>query len=141
MDEAFGNAVDAAYGRHNPYLVAHTHIAVLSNISFEGALIVFDVSNVALGINRLVGVLQGAAEVCLEVVLVDPVAGFQVLTGMTNGVAVLDDVLTLFGILDEYFVTCWRVLIDSDLLAVDVDDVALLLGRQTYDHRVGGINF
>ena len=74
----------------------------------------------------MIRVFERAAEVGLEIVLVDPVAGLHVLTGMTDGVAVLDDVFAFFDVGDEYFVTCRSVLIQRDLLAVDGDDVALL---------------
>ena len=59
---------------------------------------------------------------------------------MTDGVAVLDDVLTFLDILDEYFVTCRGVLGQCDLLTIHLNDIALLLGGETYDNAVGGIN-
>ena len=52
---------------------------------------------------------------------------------MTDGVAVLDNVFTLLDVLNEYLVTSWSVLIHHDLLAVNADDVALLLGGETYN--------
>ena len=58
--QTLSNTVDAAYSRHNPYLVTHTNIAVLAYVALEGALLVLDVVDVALGINGLVGVLQRA---------------------------------------------------------------------------------
>ena len=47
---------------------------------------------------------------------------------MTNGIAVLDDVSTLGGILNEYFMTSWGILIKGYLLVVDNNHFALLFG-------------
>ena len=35
LGKAFCNAVDASYGRHNPYLVSYAHVAVLAFVAFE----------------------------------------------------------------------------------------------------------
>ena len=50
---------------------------------------------------------------------------------MSDRVAILHDVFTFFSVLDKYLVTGWCVLIDDDLFAVNVNDVALLFGGQT----------
>ena len=92
LGESLGNTIDTANSRYNPYLVAYTDIAILADISFEGALLVLDGQWL---VDGLVGVFEGSAEVGLQVVLVDPVAGFQVLTCMTDGIAVFDDVFAL----------------------------------------------
>ncbi len=140
VGHALGNAVDAAYSGHNPYLVAHANVAVLAYIALEGTALVLDMIDVALGVNGIVGIFQRTREVGLQVVLVHPVAGLHVLTGVTDWVAVLDDILTFFDVLDQYFMSCRGVLVHCDLLAVYLYDVALLLGGQTYYDRVSGIN-
>ena len=89
VGQSFGNAVDAAYRRYNPYFVTYAYITVLADVAPEGS--VLD-GNVKLLAHRLVRVLQRTAEVCLQVVFVHPVAGFHVLAGMADRVAVLDDV-------------------------------------------------
>ena len=137
VSQSFGNAVDAAYGRHNPYLVTHTHLTVLADIALEGTVLLFDVECF---INRLVGVFQCAGEIGLEVVFVYPLSSLQVLEGMTNGVAVLDDVLTLLLVGDENFVSCRRVLQNGNLFAVNFNDVTLFLFLQADDNGVGGVN-
>ena len=136
-----GNAVDAPNGGHNPYLVAYADIAVLAYVTLKSPLLVLDVVDVALGVHRLIGILQRSAEVRLEVVLVHPVAGLHVLTGVSDGVTILDNVLTLLDILDEYFVACGSVLVQDYLLAIDVNHFAFLLRLQADDNRVGGVNF
>ena len=45
---------------------------------------------------------------------------------MTDGVAILDNVLAFAYVLDEDFMASGCVLIDCDLFAVYVDDVTLL---------------
>ena len=141
MSQTLGNAVDATYSRHNPNLVAHAHVAVLADIALEGTALFLDMVDVTLGVNGLVGIFQRTREVGLQVVLVHPVAGLHVLTGVADGVAVLDDVLTLFDVLDQHFMSCRGVLVHCDLLAVYLYDVALLLGGQTYYDRVSWIDF
>ena len=59
---------------------------------------------------------------------------------MTDGVAILDDIGTFWGILDEYFVTSWCVLIDHHLQTVYLDNFSFLLGLKTYHHAVGGVD-
>ena len=123
VGKVFSNAVDAADGGHNPYLVTHADVTILANITLKGSVFVFDCKWF---VDRLIRVFERSAEVGLEIVLIDPVTGLHVLTGMTDGVAVLDNVFAFFDVGDEYFVTCRSVLIQRDLLAVDGDDVALL---------------
>ena len=137
VGEAFGNAVDAADGGHNPYFVAYADVAVLAHVTLKGSIFVFDGK---LFVDRLIRVFERAAKIGLEIVLVDPVAGLQVLAGVTDGIAVLDDVFTFFDVGDEYFVTSRSVLVQCDLLAVELNDVALLLRCETYNDTVGGIN-
>ena len=60
---------------------------------------------------------------------------------MSDGVSVLDDVLAFVDVFDEHFVTSGCVFGQDDLLAVYVDDVALLLGCQADDDAVGRVNF
>jgi hypothetical protein len=42
MTQLLGNAVNAAHGRYNPYLVTYTDISVLTDISLKGPVFVFD---------------------------------------------------------------------------------------------------
>ena len=131
-------AVDASQSRHYPYLIAHTHVAILTHIALKGTVLVFDGK---LLINRLVSIFERAGEVGLQVILVHPVASLQVFACMTNGIAILDDVLALLHIDNEHLVTGRCVLVQYDLFPVDLDDVALVLCLQANDNRIGRIDF
>ena len=48
--ESFGNAVHTAYGRHHPYLVAYTYIAILAYIALKGAVLILNAQFLAYGI-------------------------------------------------------------------------------------------
>ena len=89
----------------------------------------------------MIGIFKGTGEIGLQIVLIHPVASLQIYFGMSDGIAILDDVGTLGCILDQDLVSCRRVLIDGDLLAVDLNDVSLLFRLQTDYHAVGRINF
>ena len=111
VDQSLGNAVDAAYCGYNPNLVANTDIAVLAAIAHERAILALDAQFL---VDGMISVVQRSREISLQIVFVHPIAGFQILTGMADGIAVLDDVLTLLHVLDEYLVSCRCILIDGD---------------------------
>ena len=127
--QTLGNAIDAADSGNNPNLVTYADITILTNIALKGSLFVFYTKFL---VNRLICVFECARKIGLQIVLIHPIASFQVLTCMTNGVTILDDVFTLFNVLDKNFVASRRVLIDSDLFAIYFNDVTLFLGTQTY---------
>ena len=137
-DQSFGNAIHTAHGGYNPYLITHTHITVLTDITLERAVLLWDAKFFVYG---TIGVFEGTGEIRLQIVLVHPVACLQVGFGMSDGITILDDVGTLGRILDQDLVSCWCVLIDGNLLAVDLNDVSLLFRLQTDYHAVGRIDF
>ena len=53
LGQAFGNAVDAAHGGHNPYLIAHAHVAVLAAITLKGAVLFFDIKSLVYRVIRI----------------------------------------------------------------------------------------
>ena len=124
VNQALGNAVDAAHRGHNPYLVAHAHVAVLAAIALKGSVLVF---NAKFLVDRIVCVLERTAEIGLEVVLVHPVARLQVAARMADGVAVLDDVLALLDVAQQHLVACRHVLGQYDTFAANLNDVAFFL--------------
>ena len=137
LGKAFGDAVDTADGGYDPELVADTHITVLAAVATE--------SDVLMGYGEgfaywLVGVFEGARKVGLEVVLVHPLACTEVGDGMSDGVAILDDILTLAHIADEYLMACWGVLEQGDGSAVDQDGIASVQVLKTDDDAVGGMD-
>ena len=138
MDEALRNTIDASYSRNNPYLVAHANITVLANIAFKGALLVFDVQGLVDGV---VSIFQRTAEIGLEVVLMHPVARFQVLKSMADRVAVFDNIFALSGILDKDFMACRRILVHDDLSTVSIEMMSpfFLGARQTTTESAGFI--
>ena len=131
------HAIHAAHGRNYPNFVSHTYLAVLANIALEGAVLLLDVQ---LLIHRVVSIFQSTGKVGLEVVLVDPLTLFQVLLGMTDRVAVLDDVLAFRCIVDEHLMASRSVLQEGDVLAIHLDYIALLHGAQANHYRVGRVN-
>ena len=100
FSQSFGNTVDTAYGRYNPYLVAYTNVTIFAGISLKGSLLVFDIKRL---VYRVVCVFKRSAKIGLEIVFVDPVTCLQVLTGMTDGIAVLNDVFPLFDIVSQWW--------------------------------------
>lgn len=97
LGQVLGNAVDASYGRHNPYFVAYADVAVLALVAFEGALFLGDGEFLAHGV---VGVLESACKVCLEVVLVHPRSCFEGLACVADRVAVFDYVLAFLFVFE-----------------------------------------
>ena len=95
--QAFSDAIHTADGRHNPYFVAHADVAISTLVGFERTILV---GYAKFFVDRFVLVFQRTAEVGLQVVFVHPVACLHGLTGMTDRVAVFDDVVTLLNIFD-----------------------------------------
>ena len=114
-----------------------TRIAVLANIALEGAVLLQDVQ---LLIHRVVSIFQSTGKVGLEVVLVDPLTLFQVLLGMTDRVAVLDDVLAFRCIVDEHLMSSRSILQQGDGLTIYLNHFALLHWAQANHYRVGRVN-
>ena len=137
-DQPFGNAIHTAYGWYDPYLITHTHITVLTDIAFEGAVLLRDAQFFIYGV---VCVFEGTREIRLQIVLIHPVASLQIFLGMANGITIFDDVSTLGRIFDQNLMTCWCVLVDGNFLSVDLNDVSFLFRLQTDYHTVGRINF
>ena len=135
--EPFGDAIHAADGRHHPDLITHTDVAVLTNITLKGAVLFL---NAKFLVYRIVCVFECAGQIGLQVVLVHPVAGLQILTGVTDGIAIFDDVFSLFHVLDQYLVTCWCVLFDGNLLTVHLDNLSFFLRLQTDHYAICRIN-
>ena len=121
--QSLGNAVYTAYGRYNPYLVAHTYITVLTYVSLEGSVSFLDFK---LLVYRTVCVFKRSREIGLQIVLVDPFSGFHILAGMSDGVAVFDDILTLHDIAQQHLVACRYIFGKRNAGAVNFDDVAFL---------------
>ena len=138
LSQFLSNAVDTAYRGNNPYLITHTHITILTLIALEGAVLFLDGQFFA---NGVVGIFERTGKIGLQIILVDPVTGFQILTCMTDGIAVFDDVFSLFDIFDKNLVTGWCVLINNNLLAVCFDDFSFFLWLQADYHTVCRINF
>ena len=136
--QTLGDAVDTAHGGHNPHLVAYAHLAVLAHISVEGEVVV---GNVEFFIHRLVFVGQRAREVGLQVVLVHPFAGLEVVHGMSDGVAIFDDVFALGCVVDEHLVPGRCVLCQGDVFSVNVDLFSLVERAQANHYRVCRIDF
>ena len=53
INETLGNAVYTTYGRHNPYLIAHAYIAILTDITFKGTFFVFNLKRLVYRIIRI----------------------------------------------------------------------------------------
>ena len=136
--QAFGDAVHASHSRHYPYLVADAHLAVLAHISVEGLALMGYCQRLVHG---MVFVGQRAREVGLQVVLVHPFSGLQVMHGMSDRIAVFDDVVASGGVSDEHFVTHRCVLPQGNDGAIDVDLFALGEITQAHHHTVGGVDF
>ena len=60
---------------------------------------------------------------------------------MTNGITVLDDVLTLVLVGQQHLVTCGGILQNGDVLTIDGDDFSLTDRLQTDYYAVGWIDF
>ena len=58
VHQTLSDAVDAAYCRHYPYLVTDAHLSILTDVAFKGALLVFDVADVAFCIYGLIRIFQ-----------------------------------------------------------------------------------
>ena len=136
--QLFGNAVDTAHGWNDPYLVAGAYLAVVPHVALEREFLVFDVQFL---VDGAVSILQRAGKVGLQVVLVYPVAGLQVLPCVAYRVSVLDDVCTLRRVFDKYLMARRRILVYFDLSAVNIDCCAHCHGLQAHDDSVGRINF
>ena len=138
LDESLSDAIDAANGRHYPYLITHANVAVLADITIKGSVVVLDVK---FFVDRTICVLERTRQIGLEIVLIHPIASLQILLGVADGITVFDDVSTLWRILDQHFMPCGRVLINDNLTAIDIDDVTLFFRLQTDYDRVCRIDF
>ena len=105
--QALGNAVHTAHGGHNPHFVADSHFPILTAIALESAVIGGDIQ---LFIYRMVFIGERTRQIGLQVILVHPLSGLQVLACMSDGIAILDDISALRCIGDEHLMASRRVL-------------------------------
>ena len=135
--QLIGYAVHAAYGGDYPYLVAYAHLAIGAAVTLEGQL---PLGNVECYGVWLVGVVEQSREVGAHMVLVYPVALLHSLDGMSYGVAILDDVLTLGKVLQRHLMSCWDILVYVDGDAIYSDLLACLERFYGHGHIVGRID-
>ena len=105
--QSFGHTIDTSHSGDNPYFVPDSHLAVLTDISVECTMVGLHVS---LCFYRMIFVGKLTGQVCREVMLVHPLTSFQILTGMTNRVAVFDDAFAFLCISDKYLMTHGNIL-------------------------------
>ena len=132
----FGNVVDTAHGGDDPDLVADGGAAVLAAEAHEGLRLHLGQRGQIRG--GVVAVLHLTGQVGVHIVGVHPGTRLGVSGGMTDGEAVLDDVLTVFDGLDSHLVALGDVLQCGDGQAVHFHQRALGNGVQGNDHVVDG---
>ena len=118
LGQLVGNAIDTTYSGDNPHLVAHTHIAILATIAFEGQSFVGDIQ---LHLHGVIGIVEQACQVGLDLILVDPLSLLHILGGMTDGVTILDDVLAFVQVGQHHLVSGRGILQYVDILSVNSD--------------------
>ena len=138
VGQSFGNTIYASHGRHNPYLVAHSHVTVLSYISLEGSVLLGDIQLV---VHRFVGISQRAFEIRLQVVLVHPVTRLQVGDGMSDRITIFNNVLTGRSVVDEHLVSSRSVLVKSDGFSIHFNYVTFFHCFKANHHRVSPVDF
>ena len=138
FSQLVGNAVYAAHSGDDPYLVADTYITVFAAIAFEGQ---FPVCNVQAGVYRIVGVVQQAGQVGLDIVFVHPVTLLPGFACMSDGVSVFDDVFAFSQIFQCKFMSGGYVFVQCDVLSVHRDGFAGLQRQDGYRNVVGRIDF
>ena len=131
-----GDIVHAAHGGDDPDLVADGGAAVLTAEAHKGLRL--DLRQRSQIRGGVIAVLHLAGQVGVHVVGVHPGAGGGVCSGMTDGEAVLDDVLAVLNGLDCHLVTLRDILQCGDGKAVHLHQRALGNGVQGNDHIVDG---
>ena len=126
---ALDHGIHAAHGGQDPDVVPDAGLPVLPAVAAEG--------HVLRGRHhrdiRLIPVFQLVAQGRADVVDVDPGALRDILLGIADAEAVLDDGLPLFDILQGEFVGLGNILDQGDFLAVHAQDRAL--GQRMKRHR------
>ena len=138
VNQSFGYAVDAAHGGYYPYLITHANITVLAAIALEGTILD---GNTKFLVYRLVGIIQCAAKVGLQVVFVYPVSSLHSLKCMSDGVTVFDDVFACCHVFDEHLMASRCVLVKCNTQTINFNQIPLLLRLQTYNDAVCFVYF
>jgi hypothetical protein len=100
------NLIYATNGVYDPNLVADANVAILANIAHKVALLCRALGFVEA---RLIGVLKVAGEICLYIMCMHVLACLNVAGSITDGIAVLDDILTLLDIAEGVFMTVGKI--------------------------------
>ena len=85
----------------------------------------------------MIFVVEQTGKVGTDILLVDPCTGFDCLARMTDGIAVLDDILALGEILQGNLMPCGNVFEKRNCLSVNIQHSTCLL-RENSDHDVVG---
>ena len=131
-----GDIVHAAHSGDDPDLVADGGAAVLAAEAHKGLRLDLGQGSQIRG--GVVAVLHLAGQVGVHVMGVHPGTGGGVCGGVTDGEAVLDDVLAVLNGLDCHLVTLRDILQCGDGKAVHLHQRALGNGVQGNDHIVDG---
>ena len=136
--QTFCNTIDTSYGRYNPYFITYSDITILTHISLKSPVLL---CYCQLFVNRIVGVFQRAGEICLEIVLVNPLTGFQGLSCVAYRIAILYYIFAFCLVCKQYFVSLRGVLKQCNGCSVNVNYFTFLHWLQTYNNRVSRIDF
>ena len=137
LNQTFGNTIHTTNGGHNPNLITDTHVAILTYIALKATVVVFDIK---LLVYRIICILESTSQIGLQIILVHPISGFHILHGMSDGIAIFDNVGTSCHVLYQYLMACWCILIHGNLLTIYFKNLSFLFGLQTNHYRIGRVN-
>ena len=137
-DDVVGNAIDAAHGRDNPNLVADADFTIGAFVTVEGE---FAVGVLKRHLLWLPCVFERSRKVGLYVFVVSPRAFRKIGLGMSDRVAVFDEVLARLDILERELMSCWNVLEQGDVVALDVERFAFREVGDGDSDIVGRVDF
>ena len=138
LGKLVGNAVHTAYSRDNPDFIADTHITVFAAVSLEGTVLMGDAQ---LYIHGIVGVIKQSGKVGLDLFLIDPVSLFDGYLCMSDGVTILDYLISFGKILQRDFVSGRDIFGYGDSYAVYGDGLTGLEFRYGYSHIISRVDF
>ena len=129
--QTFGQLVDdtihAAYGRYNPHLVANSHFAIFTAITFECQVFVWNIQRNAC---RIVCIIQQSSQICLDIILIHPIPLFLSRACMTDRVPIFNDVFAFCKVFQCKFMSGGHFLTQSDFRPVHRE---LFSCRQCHD--------
>ena len=138
FSQLINDTIHTTHRRDNPHLITDTHLTIRTTIAFECSLFIEDIQ---CRIYRAIGIVQESGKISLNIVFIHPFPTRHCLSGVSNGIAIFDDVFALREVFQGNFMSCRNICKQYNFTSVHLNARTRFLGCYSYCYIVSRIDF